>query len=1298
MSKHVGMLVGAGAVVAAIAGALFLVMSDPAEEETAGGAPAAAEGAVEESAPEVADAPSGRRRARVPGAAAVHGIVQHAGDESPAASQAVRLVGDGVGTLEVTTDSAGAFRFEGLPPGGPYAVEVDSEGFAPIRLPGIALDRSEERDLGTLLLDLAVRIEVHVADMTDRPLEGARVLAYAAPQAGFGFDWSKAMAQMGQEPVAVATVTTGTDGVAVFDELASGSWSFVARKDGYASTGRSSLRLRSNVEPEPVRLHLATGHRLTGRVLDENDAPISGAVVMGGGGNAWDLGAAALRARATSGQDGTYELSALRAGDTPIWVAPPGATPAQIITLRIPDVPTFDIRIGKGGIVRGRVTMKESGEPVEGARVRAMTWGPLGTRTAETVTDAEGRYAIEDLPKGNLGSVTAEKEGLTQVVEQQTGFTQQSFESGVTVDKDVEMLPGAVLTGTVSGPDGPVSGARVMVMHQVTNSFSQKQATTDAEGKYRFDTLTEGKYLVQAGAPGLYVPDFPQNWWMALQIGNVPEHLSGEIVAGEEKTHDVQLERGSSITGRVESSDGRPLGGASVRASSNNGWLTGAAEPTVTGDDGTFRIEGVVPGPVVNLTATYKGMTVRQRDPINMADGNPVEGEIIVMEPLPVVRGRVTTSSGDLPDDAYVQVRASPQMNGNFVIDDPMAFGSGEDRYPVGRDGGYEVRLKIGSGNVRVHAVAPGFAPATSDAIQLEEGKLEYTQDVQLGDGLELSGRVVDDRTGQGIEGAHVRVTPTGGAGSARAMEMVAMDGALVSGWSGGGGSAVVAITDADGAFRATGLGPGNHKVQASAERYVAGSIDTQTPHSGQLSLPLAPEMEISGTVTFGDGKPVAGVLVAAAGTEASSGGPRMPGMGGGGSNATTDAEGRFVLKALKRGQYTLSVRNNWGGNANVQPFTSQPTAAGSQDVRLVVQAGLKITGRVVDDAGKPVTQVWIWGQPVNPPKGAPPANVNARANQDGTFELVGLPSNVESYDLTFNAQMMGGGYTPVTLEKVKPGTTGLEVVMESGLKIEGTILDAEGKALTNAWVTAQPVAVEGQNRPRGSGNAMLDADGSFTIGGLSAGTYKLHLQTWGQNGRSRALVLEGGDEVAAGSSGLRLTAVEGATISGTVVDESGQGVANANVSARPAEGGRSQSARTAQDGTFEIGGLADGSSYTLQARAAGKIGSQIENVTPGTNGLRLEVRAGVTTEGVVLLADGSPLASGWIYLQPVDRPDLTQQNARTDAEGRFTVNGTDEGATYKVRGRIRKDGTWTNLELGTVQGGQTGVELQAGE
>ena len=156
--------------------ALFLVLGDTSGET----APTTTDDVAaqpDDNEPDTTNDGSGRRRAHRAGGCAIFGEVRRADGNAPVAQQAVVLIDAKLGETTVTTDSAGAFRFDGIAAGGPYEVRVAAPDMAAARLPGIALDVREKRDVGILLLDAAAPITVRVHSLRDTPIAGARVSA-----------------------------------------------------------------------------------------------------------------------------------------------------------------------------------------------------------------------------------------------------------------------------------------------------------------------------------------------------------------------------------------------------------------------------------------------------------------------------------------------------------------------------------------------------------------------------------------------------------------------------------------------------------------------------------------------------------------------------------------------------------------------------------------------------------------------------------------------------------------------------------------------------------------------------------------------------------------------------------------------------------------------------------------------------------------------------------------------------------------------------------------------------------------
>ncbi len=1158
------------------------------------------------------DAPGGektiaaRRWAARQSGAAIVGHVRRTDDQTPVTGQPVLVRGDGGLQIDAFTDHAGEFRLEGIPAGGPYELVVAATGFVTVRLPGIALDRNEQRDVGALLLDAAVTVEVHVRSLTDVPIEGAQVLAFAVSEPDSRLDRRRAREQIGQDPVPVARVTTDASGAAMFVGLGAGSWTFLARKDGYASSVRSGRRLHAGDAVAPITLYLGSGHELAGRVLDGAGAPISGALVLAAeGDSAWRVSASPLLARAMTAADGSYRLEGLSPGETTIMAAPPNAAPKQIDRIRIPDVANFDIVLHVGGTVTGVVTMHDSGAPIEGALVRASVNKRFGPHSAEAMTDADGRYTIEGLPEGDVSRVHATKDAFVQFTRASLRV-RHTLRDGAIVERDIEMTRGAALEGTITGPDGPVAGAHVTIAHEGTPGFFGTKATrADAQGKYRVDDLRAGRVLVEATADGLFTADLSSGWWKALLNGAAPASLSGTVETGETTVIDVRLSRGQSLSGRVELQDGTPVEGARIVARFTANLATETrGRFAFSAKDGTYTVTGLPAPTTVTVLAENEGLGALPRDAVPVTLDGPSTDVTIVMQAWPVVRGHVTAKDGELPGDASVSIVAIPDTADGRRIG-LIHVAQHSARFPVHPDGSFEAPVPLLKGSFVVRAHGSGRPDSDSADVMLEEDRSEYETDVELGEGHDLSGSVTDAQSGAGIGGARVRVT-TATRGNRRIRGIAMIDGKLVAAPP----LAVTAVTDAHGRFTIRGLPNGEQEIRVRIAGYLDGSIAVEMPRSSALALRLERELKISGVLVYSDGTPVPGVNVVAKRADARSSSTRSGRGSGSAGYSATDAEGRFDIGKLEHGLYVLSAGNSFTKRTNLLPLASAPTRAGSSDVRLVAQRGGSISGSIRGADGEPVAQASINARPQDKSRGGRTAHT--LSGPDGSFDLVALAPDSGAYTLHISvSSVVGRSLTPVTMTDVQLGTRGLEVVLFAGLSIEGTVAAADGGRVRRALVAAHPIAREG-GAGGGVGFSPVGPAGEFKVLGLKPGRYRLTMSVSGTGGKKQ-IALEGGADVVAGATGLRLkttagTSIPRTSIGGVVVNGAGRPVSGVVVQGTPEGGGLSRSAITDEHGAFELTGLETATSYTLRASAAERRGSEKEGIVAGASGVRLTI------------------------------------------------------------------------------------------
>ena len=242
--------------------------------------------------------------------------------------------------------------------------------------------------------------------------------------------------------------------------------------------------------------------------------------------------------------------------------------------------------------------------------------------------------------------------------------------------------------------------------------------------------------------------------------------------------------------------------------------------------------------------------------------------------------------------------------------------------------------------------------------------------------------------------------------------------------------------------------------------------------------------------------------------------------------DANTDGDGRYELKQLPAGKYTVSAsRSNYvahtlgqkrpGGVGTRIDVADGQTIAGV-DFKLM-RAGV-ITGRVVDEVGDPVTDVQVApvrSQLMNGTRQMMPTGRGATTNDLGEFRIFGLPPGRYSIAAVYRGSIGGdtddrSGYGPTYY----PGTGNLaqaqRITIAAGqtidsvnftllpvrtVKVSGIALDAQGRPLSGAFIN-----IITRSFMAGGGGAAIRPDGKFTISGLTPGDYALRVNVPGNN------------------------------------------------------------------------------------------------------------------------------------------------------------------------------------------------------
>jgi len=212
------------------------------------------------------------------------------------------------------------------------------------------------------------------------------------------------------------------------------------------------------------------------------------------------------------------------------------------------------------GAITGRV-INSAGEALPGAVAYVGAWG-AGARSQTTAVDNNGEFKIEGLEAG-VYRVSASLPGYVPAPQPSPTDSPSYYHIGDSVT--VTMIKGAVITGTVSGSNGPVIAANVRAIRvrddegkALPNAVVTRERLTDDRGVYRIYGLPPGAYLVVAGGaqqfggaltPSAYGNDSP------IYFPSSARDTASEVVVrnGDEITADIQYrsEPGHSISGTV---------------------------------------------------------------------------------------------------------------------------------------------------------------------------------------------------------------------------------------------------------------------------------------------------------------------------------------------------------------------------------------------------------------------------------------------------------------------------------------------------------------------------------------------------------------------------------------------------------------------------------------------------------------------------------------------------------------------------------------------------------------------------
>jgi len=961
------------------------------------------------------------------------------------------------------------------------------------------------------------------------------------------------------------------------------------------SIGTARLAVPAEGNPGEVVVRVGPAHPIIGVVVNEEGTPVEGVSVTFSTGS-WQ--SYPFLQQTNTAANGGFGFASLGRGAHSLIVEQEGY-PTLHRTIAVPETTEIRIELVVGGTVSGTVT-SDAGTPLAGARIlfssADIASGASGY--GEATTDESGAYSVLVAVPGAIGRASVQHPdwGTRESTRGEVVLPRELIRAEKPLTWNIELATGLTVRGVVVDKDTqePVPNAKLTFMRNAVatrNLQPTRRSETDADGRFEVEHLLEGSYAVDVRGD--------RHVRVVTQWVQPNQKLAMDFFVDGTKSPDpVRVEATGS--GRVEGqfkADGiDDFKNTWIQVPELNNSLNARADT-----NGFYVFNNIPVGSPVTLKSW---MPVAQSEPFTVEAGETKTVDLSA-EGEPHFTGTVLGADGKPVVGAYVKAAMASNARNEFrQILQNRGWGSSR----TDQEGRFSIRLQgwqlqqANQQKWQIAAVSFEYPLQVTKALSVPKDGASVDVQITLQPGGKISGTV--EFEGRGLmPNARVSVSPHAADNAARRTDTRL--GRYV-------------FTDLAGRFSIDGIGEGEWRVTTSHPEGKAESQPATAGDSG-VQLVLKPTLSLAGIVVDEDDKPLARASVAAIVPNGKKEQRRT---------ATTDASGRFRIAQLDPGDYELEAspsRNQqmyYGGvgqqTGGFKKTRTRAYTAGTESIVIQVEPGNKISGRVLDERGKPVGGASVLALPMTP-------KTNAVAGRPSrTRAASSVPTTFTDGRGEFTLKGVGDGQyellaiatgSVISSAQASVGQDDVTINLSDGATLEGILLDPDGKPMGGQWINLQVQDPEMQKKfgdwARRGGNTWnsiggwqanattTKADGSFKAVGLYPGKYRLNIYT------QRGVVPNTELHTGAGKTTVRLT--EGLTLSGRVVDEAGNVpvVPNGQLYISANSNGQWKSTQADADGNFELKGLSAGA-VKLQIWAGNVYNATTFDAQAGDMGLRI--------------------------------------------------------------------------------------------
>jgi len=767
----------------------------------------------------------------------------------------------------------------------------------------------------------------------------------------------------------------------------------------------------------------------------------------------------------------TWHLVIKRTGESPPWyvgrIDPSVKTPAQLASL--------EFKLGRQAVVVVHAMNREYDSLADIAVSLLLDVGhavdfldyaaPLACTLK---TDATGRLMFNGVQQGDYALV-AHKAGLGTLVREIWPYPEQ--------ERPFELFlePAGRITGVALTPEGePAVGATITssatwltrMRRYPHGHWGMARTRTGPDGTFELGALESGGYVLAASLPGYATGHLAG---VRLQPGETRRGLT------------VRLEPPATISGRVRDEEGRPLGGVPVVLRRRVEKLVVEVSDTVSAADGGFEFQDA---------PAHGAILAAQRDGYHPEEfGGVVAGKpiTIILTRRPVVTGVVTNAETGQPIKGATVFCLSSQREAK-----------------TDENGRYEL-AGLTTGRNSFVAFADGLGSPHVSTVEVSDNGTA-SLDFALTPAMPIMGVVVDQQTGEPIEGAGIQL-------AARGTEPRA--GCSFHNWSRNMPGTLSATADEGGNFMIPVSPPELPELRACAQGCMIGSLDLGQVKPGvPVRIELRHGAFIVGHVLAPDGRPLEDATV---GAHAFAGGVHTFATF---ASAVTDESGAFCLSGLEPNEYWLTAyHREYVGAAFGSVKLRQGQVVG--DIEITLAEGGRISGIVTSDSGEPLGDSSAGFSPVEASATFPWSSFSnvAPIKPDGSYiSALFLPGKYEvrvsTEDFIEPKPQIVEVLAGVTLPHV-------DFTVLQGATVSGRVVDEAGNPVPGARV---------QHVGYGHREAVAKEGGIFAFRGLKPGRFEYFTRAEGY--------LASKGKATAPTAGLEIVLRRGGGILGQVVDK----------------------------------------------------------------------------------------------------------------------------------------------------------------